>query len=1507
MTKSIPARANQKDPSNTPTPRVRQSPWLTVAGLLLTFAMVVGIASIPLSLNEQLLFAAAALGLSMIIRPNTPEKRFRILVLVMISTIATARYIYWRFTQTLGWFDPHLELGISDYIFSGGLLAAEIYAWIILFLGYFQTLRPLEREIEPLPEDQSLWPTVDVFVPTYNEPLNVVKPTILAARDLDYPADKLNIYLLDDGDREEFRKFAQEAGVHYLARRDNKDAKAGNLNEALARTQGKLVAILDSDHVPVHAFLKSTVGWFLKDKELGLLQTPHIFYTPDPIERNLNTFRKIPNENHLFYGLIQPGNDTWNAAFFCGSCAVLRRQAIEEAGGISTESVTEDVHTSLRIQQQGWNSAYLREPLAAGLATERLSDHVRQRTRWAQGMVQMLRIDNPLFARGLSMGQRLAYLNSSMHFLFSLPRIVFLTSPLAFLFLNGYVLQASAGMIAVYALHHIFQAHIASSAMQSGCRHSFWAEVYETLLAGNILGPVLRAFLFPRSAKFNVTEKGLKLDEPRFDWRSSKFIIFLLLINLAGIGVGLWRLGQADPSTGDFGTLIITLLWTLYNCIILGAAVAVAFEHAQRRAAPRLPRTYQTQIIANDGASASTMTSDISTQGAAIRAPMDLKLQPGQSVRIILQDPLANKTFDATARVASLRGRQAGLEFDHLDIDQTRALVHFTHGRDEAWKTWYDRCEPKKPLASFFELTAFALRGISNILLGKSGANVPTPALAPVRNWLVIIIVLAAGLFFSHTARASEEPSSSPMRITLFDDQSLPQAMTATAQTPTRHKLRFGQLGVTDDIRLRGAGTQNDVWFTLRNDEVIEKATLHLVASFTPELAYSYRGLAIELNGQSVGRVDIDAKQTAPTTRWDIDLPRRMILDNNQLSFRLEPRQVGQCPDLDDDSGLTARILSSSSLDIDTLPLGLKPDLAQLPAPFFDANDPGQLTLPMIIPPQLKHSAPALKAAGIISSWFGALTDYRRADFPVTSAPEPLQRYSVAFATPDALPEQLDIGPIDGPAIALTAHPLRPTGQVLVIMGRNPEELVAASRALITTRFTAGQRHQFTASELHAGETAQGKTKWLPAGQQIALSSLASPSELVRHGDANSRIDINFRLPPDLFDWRQQHLLVPIVTEYEYRGPTPRPGSHLDISVNSKWHERVPLAGRNREQQRLQEGEFTVIRGKHLSRYPAIDMPDRNRLSYYFNIKTNENNDNSCQPAAGTNIIGSIGPGSHIDLGNMRRFTRLPDLAKFANLGFPFSRDPDLGSTVVHLPASPNSADLRLYLNALGHLGSATGSAGRRVEIVLANQPAPSDRPDHLFIGHFGRLPGLARYSDILPIEVDSSGSEPTAVHLTLMRKFSKWLKGESNNDSQRIRRYAKNHPDAPEIVGFADGRHTPVNAGVALLAKTPSASRALASALISPAAIATLHGDVAILDQGKFESGRILPTLNYGSLPPIVAIRTFFRSYPLALILWMGLTALFGAWVLHRGMRRRAQWRLRGRMSPRGIVYTRH
>src|SRR5690606_12131955 len=157
------------------------------------------------------------------------------------------------------------------------------------------------------------------------EPLEVLKPTLLAALNLDWPADKLRVWVLDDGCRDEVRELAGRYDAEYVARADNRFAKAGNLNNTLRRSHGELVAIFDCDHAPTRSFLQLTAGSFLRDPLLAMLQTPHHFYTPDPIERNLGVFRKIPNEGSLFYGVIQKGNDLWNATSFAGSCALLRR------------------------------------------------------------------------------------------------------------------------------------------------------------------------------------------------------------------------------------------------------------------------------------------------------------------------------------------------------------------------------------------------------------------------------------------------------------------------------------------------------------------------------------------------------------------------------------------------------------------------------------------------------------------------------------------------------------------------------------------------------------------------------------------------------------------------------------------------------------------------------------------------------------------------------------------------------------------------------------------------------------------------------------------------------------------------------------------------------------------------------------------------------------------------------------------------------------------------------
>ena len=414
---------------------------MAVAALLFGFFACVVVAT-PLSLMWQAV-AAVSMVVAALVARRFPGHSWS-LAMVVLSLMASTRYLYWRVTETLP-IGPGFDAW--DLFLASGLLFAELYAYVILVFGYIQTAWPLGRKPQPLPDDPERWPTVDVFIPTYNEPLKVVRPTVLAALALDWPRHKLNVYVLDDGRRPEFKAFCAEVGVEHITRTDNKHAKAGNINAALKKTSGEYVAIFDCDHIPTRSFLQLTMGTLVADRDVSLVQTPHHFFSPDPFERNLGTFRRVPNEGELFYGLIQDGNDFWDASFFCGSCAVLRRTALEEIGGIATETVTEDAHTSLRMHSRGWKSAYINIPQAAGLATESLSAHVGQRIRWARGMAQIFRVNNPFLLPGLKWGQRICYANAMLHFFYGLPRIIFLTSPLGYLLLGGEIIKAQGWMV----------------------------------------------------------------------------------------------------------------------------------------------------------------------------------------------------------------------------------------------------------------------------------------------------------------------------------------------------------------------------------------------------------------------------------------------------------------------------------------------------------------------------------------------------------------------------------------------------------------------------------------------------------------------------------------------------------------------------------------------------------------------------------------------------------------------------------------------------------------------------------------------------------------------------------------------------------------------------------------------------------------------------------------------------------------------------------------------------
>jgi len=680
-----------------------EHPSWRIAIMVLVVLLYIFSVTLPMSLPMQAVYASIVFTVALFLRRYTGT--LFTLVMIVFSINQSSRYLYWRFTETL-----NLDTWLNG-TFGIILILAELYAWFVLLLGYMQTIWPLKRKPEPLPEDVSSWPSVDIYIPTYNEPLKVVRPTVLAALALDWPRDKLNVYILDDGRRDEFKDFAEKVGVTHVVRDNNFHAKAGNINAALANTQGEFVAIFDCDHIPARSFLQMTMGWFLRDPKLGMMQTPHHFLSADPFERNLGTFRRVPNEGELFYGLIQDGNDLWNATFFCGSCAVLRRSILLEVGGVAVETVTEDAHTALKMHKLGYNTAYISLPQAAGLATESLSAHVGQRIRWARGMAQIFRVDNPFLAKGLSFMQRLCYSNAMLHFFYGLPRLVFLLSPLTYLFFQAHIISAEAVAIAAYALPHLAHANLTNSRMQGAHRHSFWAELYEATLAWYIFRPTMVALINPKLGKFNVTAKGGLVKEEFFDWTISAPYLIMLGLNLVGLGVGFIRLFWWNSFEAD--TVILNMLWTIYNLVILGAAVAVATETRQVRESHRVNCNQKAMLKLVGGRSFACRANDYSEGGLGLVMPASGLVPLQNQVRVSLF--MGDREYVFPAKVVFTQGVEVGVEFETLDLQQQMDLVQCTLARADAWLDWGENRDIDHPLTGLKEIFYHSMRGFGHL------------------------------------------------------------------------------------------------------------------------------------------------------------------------------------------------------------------------------------------------------------------------------------------------------------------------------------------------------------------------------------------------------------------------------------------------------------------------------------------------------------------------------------------------------------------------------------------------------------------------------------------------------------------------------------------------------------------------------------------------------------------------------------------------------------------------
>lgn len=595
-------------------------------------------------------------------------------VILVLTLFLYARYLLWRGLYTLNTGD-WVSLLVSWTVYT-----AEAYAFIQILLFAYHAWSPLERRPAPLRH----YPSVDVFVTVVNEPAGILRRTLIGCLHQDYPKDRFRVYVLDDGQRDELREMASSMGCGYIRRIDRQDAKAGNLNHALQITTGEIIAIFDVDHVPTADFLKDTVGFF-EDKQVAFVQTPHYFYNPDVFQKNLQLEGELKNEQSLFYRVLQAGRDRHNSAFFAGSCGLFRRSVLMEAGGFRTETVTEDIHTSMVIHSKGYRSCYLNKVLAAGLMPETFESSMKQRVRWAMGHVQILFQSNPFAMRGLTMAQRLGYFASIFYFLHGFPRIVCLVAPLFALLLGIIPVTADVPSIVNYFGSYYVATLVMLRTVSKGTRNAFWSDVYETAGSAALFWATLKTALNPRKRRpFVITPKGVTQEQrgfSRFSYIVPHLIIMGLLIAGLVTGIRLWI--ENVPLPG----LEVSLFWGAVNLILIGVAILAAAELPEWRRIFRIRRRMPCELTAGEERIKGTVE-DINETGVLVQANRQA-LRGSDQIRFSItkstgQSLTVNGQICRQERV-SKDVVEIGVKFVDIDDKTADMLVAATFSDPQAW------------------------------------------------------------------------------------------------------------------------------------------------------------------------------------------------------------------------------------------------------------------------------------------------------------------------------------------------------------------------------------------------------------------------------------------------------------------------------------------------------------------------------------------------------------------------------------------------------------------------------------------------------------------------------------------------------------------------------------------------------------------------------------------------------------------------------------------------------
>ncbi|MBB3257440.1 hypothetical protein F4827_002013 [Paraburkholderia bannensis] len=724
----------------------------------------------------------------------------------------------------------------------------------------------------------------------------------------------------------------------------------------------------------------------------------------------------------------------------------------------------------------------------------------------------------------------------------------------------------------------------------------------------------------------------------------------------------------------------------------------------------------------------------------------------------------------------------------------------------------------------------------------------------------------------------------------------MPVDATATpvpAGPPRTRVFSLRQMGSYGPMELRGLDPTGYLNVDVRTDEVVNSAKLRLVYTYSPSLIYPLSHLRVMVNGEVVATIPLVKETAGQLVTSEINLDPRLFTDFNRISVQMIAHYtLDHCED-PYHSTLWTDVAPETTLTLNTTGITLPNSLALLPVPFFDRHDNTLLRVPFVL--AANAGVPTLHAAGVVSSWLGALASYRGARFPVVRS-APTDANAVVLALPGQVPDGITLPEIKGPTISVMTNPAadpQAGRKLLVLAGRTPQELEKAADALVLGQAgMSGDSVIVQSVDMGPARKPYDAPNWVPTDRPVLLRELVSdPQQLQVSGYNPTAIRVNMRVPADLYAWARSN--VPLDIRYRYTAPSTWNDSVLNVSINDQLvrSQRLKPVTRSADEARINVPLLSGADARASSNIeiPAFRVGSNNQFQFQFHIDSQKTG--LCTSTATDVARAAVDPDSVVDFSDFAHYTALPNLAFFANSGYPFTRMADLAETAVVIPDAPNAQDQEAVLTMLGHMGQWTGLPALRVKLVPASQVDSVSGNDLLVIGSGSAAGLLAKWGKDLPLLIERGKTEVTT--RDQRSGWPGWLGGTEDMDDAT--------PAGRSIVSLGGpisaliGFESPLSSGRSVVALTTTSSARLGAvldAMEDSGKIAAMHGDLSLVRHDEVEGLRVGDRYFVGDLPWYARIWVHVSRYPslmaLAGILAGLIVALTVFWALGRMAARR-------------------